>query len=518
MTLRPTYILFFIGLLPVIMVIGNSMFIPLLPQMQLDLRLSTVESGWLLTSFSIPAALFVPLGGVLSDRYGRKKVALLALLVIIVGCLMSALASLRVGSASVFQLMMAGRVFQGIGAGLVTPLAMVFISDIYEGEQRNRALGSIEVFNGMGKVVSPIIGGIILSYSWSLSFVVLLALSLFAFVGILLFINTETTLKKTGEGNNEKRGKVKMVFVSHWRWLLPVFSSGAVGMFLLFGYLFYFSYLLEATTLSSFWNGIFLAVPLFMLTVFSYSTARKLKGQQDSYRKSIILGLLLMTLGSAMMVSIPYFISLNATAYTGVDRLNNLLISDLPSFQLVNGSLYLDSEETFFTEEISEGFVLIDPNNKYSEDDLIQFNEGIALQQQNILFIKNGNIQTISYSLLGLNEFTNAELTKRIQDLHGFLPILLLIVTFLLFVGLSGAAYLGISIFAFIATLFKGDRASLQYRHLWTITAHAMTLPVIALYWLDTLLFSIPFSAFILSTMIFVIVAIRTIPKRKASA
>lgn len=302
MKLRSSYTLFYIGLLPVIMVIGNSMFIPLLPQIQLDMGLTTIESGWLLTSFSIPAALLVPVGGYLSDRYGRKKVALIALPILMVGCFISALAGLRVGTASSFQVMIVGRVFQGIGAGLVTPLAMAFITDIYEGEQRNRALGSIEVFNGMGKVISPIIGGIILGFSWSLSFVVLLALSIFAFVGILLFINTDKSARKGAQQNLKGGGKA--LFKSHWRWLLPIFSSGAIGMFLLFGYLFYFSYLIEETLMHPFLNGIFLALPLFMLTILSYATARKLKGQEDHYRKAIVLGLCLMVLGSLLMINI----------------------------------------------------------------------------------------------------------------------------------------------------------------------------------------------------------------------
>ena len=132
---RPFYMLFFIGLLPFIMVIGNSMFIPLLPQMQVDLGLSTIEGGWLLTSFSIPAALFVPLGGILSDRYGRKTVALIALPFIMIGCAISASAMILFQDSS-FYLLLVGRFLQGVGAGSVTPLAMAFISDLYIGKQR----------------------------------------------------------------------------------------------------------------------------------------------------------------------------------------------------------------------------------------------------------------------------------------------------------------------------------------------------------------------------------------------
>ncbi|WP_332691017.1 MFS transporter [Halalkalibacter lacteus] len=301
---RPTYLLYFIGLLPFIMVIGNSMFIPLLPQMQVDMGLTTTEGGWLLTSFSIPAALLVPFGGILSDRYGRKKITLIALPFIIIGCVISAFAGMRGDEAGSFQLMMVGRVCQGIGAGGVTPLAMAFISDLYQGEQRNRALGAIEVFNGAGKVISPIIGGLVLAFSWYFSFVVFLAVAIFAFVGIKLFIPTEPSARNDFEKNNEKVGRIKKLFIHHWRWLIPILVSGSIGMFLLFGYLFYFSYLLESTVrFSAFLNGVLLAFPLLVLTILSYSTARNLKRNETQYKRAFIYGTMLMIAGSFLMLT-----------------------------------------------------------------------------------------------------------------------------------------------------------------------------------------------------------------------
>lgn len=298
---RPSYLLFFIGLLPFIMVVGNSMFIPLLPQMQAELGLTTVEGGWLLTSFSIPAALLVPFGGILSDRYGRKKVALLALPLIMVGCVLSALAGMNIGSP--FEWMIAGRVLQGIGAGGVTPLAMAFITDLYSGHQRTRALGSIEVFNGAGKVLSPIIGGFILMFSWSISFVVFFAVSLFAFTGILLFIHNQQVIRSEKERIFTKYTRLKTLTQQHWRWLLPIFVSGASGMFLLFGYLFYLSYLLDSVKSEpTVWNGFILAIPLLVLTLFSYATGRKLKGKEDSYKRGFLYGIGLMIVGTWSMI------------------------------------------------------------------------------------------------------------------------------------------------------------------------------------------------------------------------
>ncbi|MCL7747206.1 MFS transporter [Halalkalibacter alkaliphilus] len=315
---RPSYILFFIGLLPFIMAIGNSMFIPLLPVMQLDMGLTTVEGGWLLTSFSIPAALLVPLGGILSDRYGRKRIALVALPLIIIGCMISAFAGIMGNAAGAFELMMFGRVLQGIGAGSLTPLAMAFITDLFEGEQRVRALGTVEVFNGAGKVISPIVGGVILAFSWYYSFVFYLAISLFAFVGIVIFIRLKKAPLKAKEKNFKKWQRLKALFINHWRWLTPIFAFGLIGMFLLFGYLFYFSYLLEISAdFSSFLNGVLLAFPLLMLTILSYVTARILRGNENNYKRAFIYGGLTMTFGSVMMIiqSLIHWFVISMTIY-----------------------------------------------------------------------------------------------------------------------------------------------------------------------------------------------------------
>ncbi len=300
---RPLYLLYVIGLLPFIMVIGNSMFIPLLPKMQETLGLSTIEGGWLLTSFSIPAALLVPFGGLCSDRYGRKRVALVALPIIMIGCLLSAFAGMKIGVDHSFEWMIIGRILQGIGAGAVTPLAMAFIGDLYTGQQRNRALGAIEVFNGAAKVVSPIIGGFILVFSWTISFAVFFFVSLFAFTGILLFIrNNEGGVKKK-EQLFTKYKRLKTITNQHWKWLLPIFASGAIGMFLLFGYLFYLSYLLDSVdSISSIWNGLFLAIPLLTLTLFSYVTGRRLTGREDSYKRGFLYGIGLMIVGTWSMI------------------------------------------------------------------------------------------------------------------------------------------------------------------------------------------------------------------------
>ncbi|KHF41844.1 DUF1189 domain-containing protein [Halalkalibacter okhensis] len=226
------------------------------------------------------------------------------------------------------------------------------------------------------------------------------------------------------------------------------------------------------------------------------------------------------TIGFVLMIifiaSIPYFISLNVTTVSSIQQLNRILENDLPNFYLSDGTLTAEDEEVYYNEEVLDGFFLIDPYNTLSQKELLQLDEGIALQQREFLFVSNGEIQSISYLLLGLQEVSKEDLSHRISLLLNFLPILLTIITSLLYVALAGLGFISISILAFLALLFKGKR-NLEYRHMWLITAHSLTLPVILLYWIDILIYPIPFTAFIVSTFIIVLAAVTSIPIPKRS-
>ncbi len=278
------------------MVMGNSLFIPLIPHIQATFQLTTVESGWVLTSFSIPAALFVLVGGIISDRFGRKTIAIVGLVLIIIGCAISAVSLFNVNH--VWYWLILGRVLQGIGAGVVSPLALAFVADLFEGQKRMKAIGGIEVFNGVGKLVSPVIGGLILYVSWNISFVIYLFVAMVALAGIYIAVNKDTKIKKRV---SLKHTVVEILRIgkTNWRWLLPIIYGGGVGMFLLFGYLFYLSYLAEQhSPFPNEWNGVIVALPLIALVVCSYMIGQRLKNNTDSYKIMMIVSVFVMITGT----------------------------------------------------------------------------------------------------------------------------------------------------------------------------------------------------------------------------
>ena len=108
--------------------------------------------AWVFSAYMLASTLVIPLAGKLSDLYGRRPVYMAGLAIFIVG---SALCGV-VGSMRGLILM---RAVQGIGGGMLFPIAMATVADIYAPSDRGRIQGTIGAVFGFASVVGPFMGG-----------------------------------------------------------------------------------------------------------------------------------------------------------------------------------------------------------------------------------------------------------------------------------------------------------------------------------------------------------------------
>lgn len=185
--------IFAIGSIPLILVLGNSMLIPVLPKMKTELHITQFQVSLIISVFSIAAALSIPILGYLSDRFSRKAVIIPALILYGVGGLLAGMAAAWFSNA--YTWILAGRVMQGIGAAGTAPIAMALTGDLFKGGEQSKVLGLVEASNGFGKVISPIIGSLVALLFWYAAFFVF---PIFCFISILLtifFIKEKKTKK-----------------------------------------------------------------------------------------------------------------------------------------------------------------------------------------------------------------------------------------------------------------------------------------------------------------------------------
>ncbi len=289
-----------IGSIPLIMTLGNSMLIPILPQMKEKLGLTPLQTSMTITVFSIAAALFIPVLGYLSDRFSRKVIILPALILYGAGGLLAGFAATSFPSA--YWWILAGRTMQGIGAAGTAPIAMALTGDLFKGGEQSKVLGIVEASNGLGKVLSPILGALFGLLAWFAVFFAFPAICLVSITLTLFFIKEKSHRQAPPPFGKYMRG-LASVFKFEGRWLLTAYFAGAVCLFTLFGILFYLSDVLEKQYgIDGVVKGLILAIPLLVMGGTSYLTGSRIGKNTAAMKRLIVIGLGLMTVSYALLV------------------------------------------------------------------------------------------------------------------------------------------------------------------------------------------------------------------------
>lgn len=274
--------------IPLIMTFGGSMIIPVLPTIEKKLNITSFQSSIIITIHSAVAIFLIPVAGFLSDRLGRKKVIIPSLIITAVGSAVSGWAAWRQS----YWLLLTGRLIQGVGSSGAFPVVIPTVGDLFKSEKDiSKGLGIIETSNTFGKVLSPILGSALALWIW---FSPLLAISVFSLISILLV----ALLVKAPKDKKEKSGretfkqfcfKVKDILKQNKGWVFGIFIVGFICTFALFGFLFYFSSALEDRhNIKGLKKGLFLAVPLLLLCMASFTTG-KIIGRNKKLMKWMIL-------------------------------------------------------------------------------------------------------------------------------------------------------------------------------------------------------------------------------------
>lgn len=197
-------------------VLGVSSITPAFPTIVRELGVSGGQVGLLITVFTLPGIVLTPVLGILSDRHGRKKILIPALLLFGVAGGACAL-------ARSFELLLVLRFFQGMGAAALGTLNVTVIGDIYDGRERSAALGYNSSVLSVGTASYPAIGGALATFGWFYPFALpVLTLPIWLFVVFSL---------RNPEPRNEQ--DLKEYFGSVWRHLRDREVIGLVGLSLL---------------------------------------------------------------------------------------------------------------------------------------------------------------------------------------------------------------------------------------------------------------------------------------------
>lgn len=133
-----------------------SAIVPLIPHYRSELGLTKVESGWLVGAFSIAVvAVAIPVGH-LADRIGARRV-------VAGGAAAMAAATLGLGFAGSFWLLLAARAVQGVGDAAVWGAGVAWVAAQAPADRRGQAVSFSNAAAITGVIAGPFVGGIVTS-------------------------------------------------------------------------------------------------------------------------------------------------------------------------------------------------------------------------------------------------------------------------------------------------------------------------------------------------------------------
>lgn len=148
---------------------GIGLILPVMPDLIQEVSGSSLANaaiwgGILTTAFAVMQFLFGPIIGNISDRFGRRPVMLIALVVMSLDYLVMAL-------AQSMWLLLAGRIVGGITAATFSTV-MAYMADVSEGDEKAGRFGYVHAAFGVGFVIGPAFGGILAEFGTRMPFYV----------------------------------------------------------------------------------------------------------------------------------------------------------------------------------------------------------------------------------------------------------------------------------------------------------------------------------------------------------
>lgn len=174
-------ILGILSCLGLIVMFDETMILPAIPDFIRDFGISYSASSWLLSAYIIAAAVMTPIGGRLSDIYGKKKILLIVMGIYVLGVVGG-----RFATSMEFMLM--ARAAQGVGMAMF-PIAFGIIREVLP--EKRLAIGQT-IFSSTfsGGAVVGLVGGaaLIQNYGWQSTFLAILPLAIGLWLAIVKFV------------------------------------------------------------------------------------------------------------------------------------------------------------------------------------------------------------------------------------------------------------------------------------------------------------------------------------------
>jgi EmrB/QacA subfamily drug resistance transporter len=142
--------------------LDNLVVTTALPVIHRDLHASLTGLEWTVNAYTLTFAVFLITGAALGDRFGRRRMFVIGLVIFTAGSAAAAL-------APSIEALIAARAIQGFGGAIILPLTLTILSAAVPPEKRGLALGAWGGISGLAVAIGPLVGGAVvegISWQW----------------------------------------------------------------------------------------------------------------------------------------------------------------------------------------------------------------------------------------------------------------------------------------------------------------------------------------------------------------
>jgi EmrB/QacA subfamily drug resistance transporter len=170
--------------------LDNGIVGPALSSIINHFELSQSWAVWSFTVYTLFFAVSIPIMAKFSDRFGRKKIYAIGIILFAIGSMLAAI-------APTFTFFLIGRAIQAIGTGGIFPITSAQIAATYPPEKRGKFLGYIGVIFGLGTILGPVSGAAIISFfPWQWIFLINIPISIVILLLLTQFKQSQELVKK----------------------------------------------------------------------------------------------------------------------------------------------------------------------------------------------------------------------------------------------------------------------------------------------------------------------------------
>ncbi|MEC0241658.1 MFS transporter [Paenibacillus dokdonensis] len=207
-----------------IAMLGIGLVIPILPKLLEDFNAGGTAAGYLIAASGLTQFLFSPLAGEWSDKYGRKRM-------IVLGLLLFTLSQFLFAIANVMWMLYISRFLGGIGAAMMVPAMMAYVADSTTEDTRGKGLGMLGAAMSLGFVIGPGIGGFLADFGLRAPFYISALIAAIATVLSFFMLKetlSEERLQAARQSQQKRESIVKQLITSvkapYFIYLILVFT------------------------------------------------------------------------------------------------------------------------------------------------------------------------------------------------------------------------------------------------------------------------------------------------------